>query len=201
MKRTLLLATVLSLSAHVASSEPLDYAFFKERVQPIFLQKRPGHARCVACHTHRIPPLQPLSPGAATWNEEQSRQNFTAWKQFVVPGQPMKSPMLRRPLAKAAGGDVFHGGGKHFRSQNDPEWQTLAAWVKGETLSPTAAAGVVRVLQTNSAGDNVQLIDPATNNIVATIEDIEVPHGAAIAPDGTRIYVTNESLVTLDAVD
>ena len=58
-----------------------------------------------------------------------------------------------------------------------------------------------RVLQTNSAGDNVHVIDPATNQVVGTIEDIEVPHGVAIAPDGRHIYVTDESLSTLDVVD
>ncbi len=68
-------------------------------------------------------------------------------------------------------------------------------------VSPLAAADALRVLQTNSAGDNIHVIDPATNRIVAMIEDIEVPHGAAIARDGARIYVTNESLTTLDVVD
>jgi YVTN family beta-propeller protein len=63
------------------------------------------------------------------------------------------------------------------------------------------AAGVVRVLQSNSAGDNIHVIDPATNRVVAIIEDIEVPHGVAIAPDGSRIYVTDEALTTLDVVD
>jgi YVTN family beta-propeller protein len=58
-----------------------------------------------------------------------------------------------------------------------------------------------RVLQTNAAGDNIHVIDPDSNRVVGTIEDIEVPHGIAIAPDGKRIYVTNESLVTLDVVD
>ena len=58
-----------------------------------------------------------------------------------------------------------------------------------------------RVLQTNSAGDNIHVIDPATNEVIGTIEDIEVPHGVAIAPDGKRIYVTDESLSTLDVVD
>jgi YVTN family beta-propeller protein len=58
-----------------------------------------------------------------------------------------------------------------------------------------------RVLQTNAAGDNVHVIDPATNQVVGTIEDIEVPHGVTIAPDGKRIYVTDESLSTLDVVD
>lgn len=63
------------------------------------------------------------------------------------------------------------------------------------------AADVVRVIQTNSAGDNVHVIDPATNRVVGVIEDIEVPHGVTIAPDGKRIYITDESLSTLDVVD
>jgi YVTN family beta-propeller protein len=58
-----------------------------------------------------------------------------------------------------------------------------------------------RVLQTNAAGDNIHVIDPATNQVVGTIEDIEVPHGVTIAPGGARVYVTNESLSTLDVVD
>ena len=68
-------------------------------------------------------------------------------------------------------------------------------------VAATLTAGVVRVLQTNAAGDNIHIIDPATNKVVAIIEDIEVPHGITISPDGTRIYVTNESLSTLDVVD
>jgi hypothetical protein len=117
----------------VASRPALDYSFFKERVQPIFLKKRPGHARCVVCHDHRSPQLQPLPPGASGWNEEQSKQNFAIWKQFVVAGSPPKSKMLLHPLAKSAGGDRFHAGGKHWKSQGDPEWQTLAAWVLGHS--------------------------------------------------------------------
>src|SRR5215469_9003541 len=62
-------------------------------------------------------------------------------------------------------------------------------------------ADSARVIQTNSAGDNLHVIDPLTNQVVGTIEDIEVPHGVAIAPDGNRIYVTDEALSTLDAVD
>jgi hypothetical protein len=110
----------------------LDYAFFRDRVQPIFLNKRPGHARCIACHETGTPRLQALSPGASTWNEEQSRKNFDAWKAVVVVGKPLASPLLLHPLAKDAGGDPFHAGGKHFKSQDDPEWQILAAWVRGE---------------------------------------------------------------------
>ena len=67
---------------------------------------------------------------------------------------------------------------------------------------PTAADGVkVRVVQTNSAGDSVALIDPATNTVVGEIKNIEANHGAAAAPDGSRLYVTNEAESTLDVVD
>jgi hypothetical protein len=115
-----------------ASPISLDFGFFKESVQPIFLAKRPGHARCVECHDNGNPRLQELSPGATTWTEEQSRKNFEAWLRVVVPGDPLASRLLMHPLASEAGGDPFHAGGKHWKSQSDPEWQILAAWVRGE---------------------------------------------------------------------
>jgi hypothetical protein len=119
-------------AALLVQQPTVDYTFFKEQVQPIFLKKRPGHARCMVCHDHRVPSLEPLAPGATNWTEEQSRKNFAIWKQFVVPGNPMKSVLLRHPLAEKAGGDRFHAGGKHWKSQDDPEWQILVRWVRGE---------------------------------------------------------------------
>jgi YVTN family beta-propeller protein len=68
-------------------------------------------------------------------------------------------------------------------------------------VTTSLTADALRVLQSNSAGDNIHVIDPATNKVVGVIEDIEVPHGLTIAPDGSRIYVTDESLRTLDVVD
>jgi hypothetical protein len=121
--------------ASSSSTTPtLDYEFFKAKVEPVFLNKRPGHARCVTCHTINHVPLHlvPLSPGSTTWNEEQSRQNFELVQRVVIPGS-MESPLLRHPLAIPAGGDPAHGGGKHFQSQENPEWLTLKAWVFGAT--------------------------------------------------------------------
>jgi YVTN family beta-propeller protein len=66
---------------------------------------------------------------------------------------------------------------------------------------PLGATSAVRIIQTNAAGDNTHVIDPVTNKVVGIIEDIEVPHGVTSAPDGTRIYITNESLSTVDVVD
>ena len=57
------------------------------------------------------------------------------------------------------------------------------------------------IVQTNAAGDNVHVIDSTTNTVVGEIGGIEVPHGAAVAPDGSRLYITNEAEHTLDVVD
>ena len=112
----------------------LDFEYFKTKVQPIFLNKRPGHARCIACHGQGTPMrLQPLDPGATTWTDEESRQNFDAVRRVAVVAGSLKSKLLMHPLAEDAGGDFYHNGGKHFTSQNDPEWQTLRNWVMGTT--------------------------------------------------------------------
>jgi YVTN family beta-propeller protein len=50
-------------------------------------------------------------------------------------------------------------------------------------------------------GDNIHLIDAATNKVTAEIKGIEVNHGAAVAPDGKRFYFSNEAEHTLDVVD
>src|ERR1700739_2634805 len=108
----------------------LDYDFFKQKVQQVFLTKRPGHARCVVCHTINNAPfhLVSLSPGATGWNEEQSHQNFELVQRVAAPGF-MESPLIKHPLAQEAGGDAHHGGGQQFASQSDPDWLTLKAFV------------------------------------------------------------------------
>jgi hypothetical protein len=111
----------------------LDLNVFKSKIEPLLLEKRPGHARCYVCHsTSTAFRLQALSPGAKTWSDEQSQKNFEMVKRFVLPGVPLKSRLLTMPLAEEAGGVAFHPGGKHWESQNDPEWKTLADWVNGK---------------------------------------------------------------------
>jgi hypothetical protein len=123
--------TLLALSA--ASAQTLDYEYFKTKVQPIFLAKRPGHARCISCHGSGTPlRLQPLAPGSTTWTEEDSRKNFQAIQRVATPGNP-KSRLLVHALEEKAGGDFYHSGGKHFASESDPEWQVLRTFVLGQT--------------------------------------------------------------------
>jgi YVTN family beta-propeller protein len=62
-------------------------------------------------------------------------------------------------------------------------------------------ADTVRVYVTNSAGDSIHVIDPATNKVVQEIKGIEAPHGIGFAPDGSKVYVSDEADSTLDVFD
>ena len=132
----MILIWALTLLAQPAASSPaeLDFEYYRTQVEPIFLEKREGFTRCVVCHSgdERVAFLEGLAPGAATWDAEQSRRNFESVLTLVTPGDPLASRLLMHPLEPAAGGDEFHTGGRQFASQDDPHFETLAAWVRGE---------------------------------------------------------------------
>lgn len=127
-----LTAMAFCFAAGHAAAQSLDFATYKAKVEPIFLKKREGHARCVVCHAGagNAFRLQPLAPGASTWTEEQSKQNFDAVSKLVRSANLMSSPILKHPLAEEAGGDIFHSGGRQFLSQNDPDWKAIADWAR-----------------------------------------------------------------------
>ena len=116
-----------------AVAQSLDYDYFKANVQPIFLKKRVGHARCVVCHaeSNNAFRLQKRPEAGAAWTEEETRKNFEAVKVLVKPGDPNASRFLKHPLAPEAGGDEFHNGGRQFPTKDDPDWKTIADWVRG----------------------------------------------------------------------
>jgi hypothetical protein len=129
------LAVTLGIAGAAQAPAPaapgLDFATFRDRVQPVFLEKLDGFARCYICHSQGTTfRLQRLGAGRAAWTEEESRKNFEAVQRLVVPGKPEASRLLLMPLAHEAGGTEFHPGGKRWTSKSDPEWQKLAQWVK-----------------------------------------------------------------------
>jgi hypothetical protein len=126
-------------AASALPASPLDYEVFRTRVQPILASARKGNARCISCHSRGggNSYLEPLTPGSSTYTEEQTRRNFERIQRLVVPGEPLESVLLVNPLAEEAGGSHWHGGGKHWQSQNDPEWQILANWVRSAKTSAT----------------------------------------------------------------
>jgi hypothetical protein len=149
-------------TAAASAAASLDFEFYRTRVEPIFLKKREGHARCYTCHAQKegrparyvgeeVKPesafgekggsyqatpifLDRLAKGSTSWTEEQSRRNFQRVLGMVVPGDPTASHFLMHPLAPEAGGDApyWHGGGRQFMNQDDPDWKILAEWVRGQ---------------------------------------------------------------------
>ena len=76
----------------------------------------------------------------------------------------------------------------------------LAVLLVGAASIP--AAGQVRILQTNSgATNNISVIDPANNRVVAEVAGVPINHGAAASPDGRQLYFSSEAEQTLHVVD
>ena len=89
--------------------------------------------RCMICHidSNNHFRLERMSPGASSWNEEQSRKNFEMISKLVNPGDPDTSMLTNHPLAPEAGGHAFHSGGRQFNSKDDPDWKILVQFVNG----------------------------------------------------------------------
>jgi len=79
--------------------------------------------------------------------------------------------------------------------------RALAFTAVAAVIPVCVSAQTVRILQTNSRGDNIHLIDPATHRIVGEIKGVPINHGAAAAPDGSRFYFSSEAEQTLTVVD
>lgn len=115
-------------------AEPMvDFEFFQSCVQRVFLTGRDGALPCMECHGDGTAGFaRPVGEGRDFWNEEESRRNFEAAMRLIEPGEPTRSRLLMHPLAYEGGGDYTHNGARRWSSMNDPEWQTLAEWVRGE---------------------------------------------------------------------
>lgn len=143
---------LLKASAQVnarSTDSVLDFDFFKRRVEPIFLKHRFGHARCYMCHSPEGSELtsapiffEDLPKGSTFWTDQQSHLNFQRVAKFTIPGNPASSQLLMYPLAVEQGGGgkaLVPRCGRQFESENDPDWRTIAAWIRG-----SKAAGSLR---------------------------------------------------------
>src|SRR4029450_171035 len=72
-------AAALAQGTPAASPPPatLDLAGFRDTVQPLFLDKKPGFARCYVCHSQGTTfRLQRLPEGRTAYNDEETRENI-----------------------------------------------------------------------------------------------------------------------------
>lgn len=126
------------------AQEFLDFEFYRENVEPLFLRPRGGFAApdapCVSCHTYQATtPLKLEVPveeeGRVYWTEEQSRKNFSIVSRLVNLSDVESSRLLMAPLSPAAGGRRHTGGGI-WESQDDPEWKVIVEWINAASPNP-----------------------------------------------------------------
>jgi hypothetical protein len=132
--RTFVLVAValgVTIAPNPGRAEALDYEVFTRRIEPLFPEKRAGHAGCYTCHeeSNTAFRLEKLLPGLNFWTEEQSRRNFETVSRLVTSGAPEERRLLLHPLAPEAGGSAYHSGGSQFNSLSDPAWHAIADWV------------------------------------------------------------------------
>jgi hypothetical protein len=123
----------LPASRYVPAAEPtLDFEFFRSCVQQVFANPREGHIRCSNCHNAGLVGFAPPPRDGKAWNDEEARRAFQSLSRVIIPGNPEQSRFLLKPLHPDGGGSYTHNGPRRWPTRNDPEWQMLAGWVRGE---------------------------------------------------------------------
>jgi hypothetical protein len=110
----------------------LDFEFYRTCVQRVFTNPRPGHLPCTACHGGGQAGFAPAAANGTSWTDAEARRGFQAIQRVIVPGNPEQSRWMLKPLHPDGGGSYTHNGVRRWPSRSDPEWQMLAAWVRGE---------------------------------------------------------------------
>ncbi|MQA92580.1 MAG: hypothetical protein GEU90_20550 [Gemmatimonas sp.] len=112
-------------------------------MQPIFVNPIPNAVACTECHggggsrAFARPP-----PEGQSWSEEESRASYQALMELIEPGHPEFSRFLHHPLNPREGGDFMHNGGRRWDSRDDPEWQALADWIRGDLRGSSCPAAL-----------------------------------------------------------
>ncbi len=111
---------------------PLDFDFFRACVQPVFANAREGHIKCSNCHAAGLIGFAPLAQDGRAWNDQEAKRAFSTISRLIIAGNPEQSRFLLKPLHPDGGGSYTHNGPRRWPSRNDPEFQMLSQWVRGE---------------------------------------------------------------------
>ena len=137
-----ILSWISSLPAdrYVAKAEPpVDFEFFRACVQPMFANPREGHIQCSNCHAAGLIGFAPAPQDGKAWSDQEAKRAFATVTRLIIPGNPEQSRFLLKPLHPDGGGSYTHNGPRRWPTRNDPEWQLLAQWVRGERKGPNCS--------------------------------------------------------------
>ena len=118
---------------YVPAPEPeIDFEFFRACVQPVFQAGREGQIRCSRCHSSGLNGFAPEPQRDNEWSDEEAERAYRLISRVIAPGNAEQSRFLLKPLHPDGGGAYTHNGPRRWQSRDDPEWQMLAEWVRGE---------------------------------------------------------------------
>ena len=111
----------------------VDFQYYRACVHPNVLSVgKYGQLPCTSCHTGGLIGFAPRSASGGALTEAEARQGFEVLQRLIVPGDPGRSRFMLKPLHPDGGGSYAHNGVRRWQNRSDPEWQTLAAWIRGE---------------------------------------------------------------------
>ena len=87
---------------------------------------------CTRCHAGGSAGFAPAPANGSSWTEQEARRGFEVIQRLIVPGNPEESRWMLKPLHPDGGGSYTHNGVRRWQSRDDPEWQMLAEWIRGE---------------------------------------------------------------------
>jgi cytochrome c5 len=130
----------LPADRYVAKADPpLDFDFFRACVQPVFANPREGHIKCSNCHSAGQIGFAPVPQNGDAWTDQEAKRAFSTITRLIVAGDPEQSRFMLKPLHPDGGGSYTHNGPRRWQSRNDPEWQMLAGWVRGDRKGSTCS--------------------------------------------------------------
>jgi len=81
----------------------------------------------------------PPPQNGKSWSDEEAKRAFQSISRLIIPGNPEQSRFMLKPLHPDGGGSYTHNGVRRWQSRDDPEWQMLAGWVRGERTGGTCS--------------------------------------------------------------
>lgn len=129
-----------TVQSEVDVAELLDFRFFAERVQPVFLTAGRDGKACVDCH-HNHGILKLTSPESGGDRDAIARANYRAALRVVDLEHPERSLILVKPLSSSASegvvdaSTVSHGGALRWpKREASRHYQAVLDWITGARL-------------------------------------------------------------------
>lgn len=116
----------------------LDYDYYREKVEPLFVELGSDGSSCATCHnTHAVFNLKPL-PSNGQYGLAESRHNYANALKVIDVDDPSRSLMLLKPISPRQTNEdtgFGHAGGVRWQQgANSEQWKLVYEWIRRRTV-------------------------------------------------------------------